>query len=85
MKDLLERWRVDMRRVREEVTANTCFGTKAKVSEAVDQFFRTLPNRTDAVKRRCRTILQALVDALPPIATAILQLPQHVDSTLALV
>jgi transposase len=71
--------------VREEVTANTCFGTKAKVSAAVGQFFRELPARAEEVKRRCRTVLQARADALAPVATAILQSPQHVDPTLALV
>jgi transposase len=70
---------------REEVTANTCFGTAAKVREAVGQFFRTLSDRTEEVKRRCRTVLQARAEALASAATAILQRPQHVDSTLALV
>lgn len=45
--------------VREEVTANTCFGTKARVREYVEPFFRNLRNRTDEVKTRCRTVLQA--------------------------
>jgi transposase len=71
--------------VREEVTANTCFGTKDKVREAVDRFFHTLPARAQEVKRRCRTVLQARADALGPVAAAILQGPQHVDPTLALV
>jgi transposase len=71
--------------VREEVTANTCFGTAAKVREAVGEFFRTLTDRTEEVQRRCRTVLQARAEALAPIAAAILQHPQHVDLTLALV
>ncbi len=71
--------------VREEVTANTCFGTKAKVREAVDQFFGTLANRPEEVKRRCQTVLQARAAALAPIAAALLQDSQHVDPTLALV
>ena len=71
--------------VREEVTANTCFGTKAKVREAVDQFFDTLTNRAEAVKRRCQTVLQARAEALAPIAAALLEDSQHVDPTLALV
>ena len=54
--------------VREEVTANTCFGTKAKVREAVDQFFGTLADRAEEVKRRCQTVLQARAEALAPIA-----------------
>ncbi len=71
--------------VREEVTANTCFGTSVKVREAVGQFFRTLTDRAEEVKRRCRTVLQARADALAPVAAAILQHPQHVDPTVALV
>lgn len=70
---------------RQEVTANTCFGTAAKVREAVGQFFRTLTDRTEEVKRRCRTVLQARAEALASVATVILQHPQHVDPTLALV
>lgn len=45
--------------IREEVTANTCFGTKAKVREHVDAFFSGLKGRIDEVKTRCRTVLQA--------------------------
>ncbi len=71
--------------VREEVTANTCFGTRVKVREAVGQFFRSLADRAEEVKRRCRTVLQARAEALAPVAAAILQHPQHVDPTLALV
>jgi transposase len=71
--------------VREEVTANTCFGTKAKVREAVGQFFRSLTDRTEEVKRRCRTVLQARAEALASVAAATLQHPRHVDPTLALV
>jgi transposase len=71
--------------LREEVTANTCFGTKAKVRAAVDRFFGTLAHRAEEVKRRCRTVLQARAEALTPVAAALLQTPQHVDPTLALV
>ncbi len=49
--------------VRAEVTANTCFGTKAKVGEKVGEFFRDLADRTGEVKRRCRTILQTQAEA----------------------
>jgi transposase len=49
--------------VREEVTANTCFGTQAKVRAAVDPFFAGLAARTDEVRRRCRTDLQSRADA----------------------
>ena len=50
--------------VREEATANICFGTKHKVQEAVDAFFTTLACRTDEVTRRCRTRLQSRADEL---------------------
>jgi transposase len=51
--------------VREEATANLCFGTKDKVEQAVDAFFARLTCRTDEAKRRCRTLLQAQADNLP--------------------
>jgi transposase len=50
--------------VREEVTANTCFGTAEKVRAAVDPFFADLAARTDEVMQRCRTELQSRADAL---------------------
>jgi transposase len=50
--------------IREEVTANTCFGTKAKVQAAVDQFFQAVATRTAEVKQRCRSALQAAADTL---------------------
>ena len=71
--------------IREEVTANTCFGTKAKVQEHVGQFFRDIVQRTDEVKRRCRRTLQAQADALDHFIDAILHQPDHVDPTVALV
>src|SRR3954471_2511362 len=71
--------------VREEVTATTCFGTKAKVQHHVGQFFQGIVHRTDEVKRRCRRTLQAQADALAPLVDAILHQPEHVDPTLALV
>jgi transposase len=71
--------------IREEVTANTCFGTKARVQQHVSQFFRDLADRTDEVKRRCRRRLQSLADDLAPIVDAVLQQPDHVDPTVALV
>jgi transposase len=49
--------------VREEVTANTCFGTADKVRAHVDPFFVGLATRTAEVKQRCRTDLQSLADA----------------------
>jgi hypothetical protein len=50
--------------IREEVTADTCFGTAAKVREKVDAFFAGLVERASEVKRRCRRDLQAQADAL---------------------
>jgi transposase len=59
---------------REEVTANTCFGTAAKVRAHVDAFFAGLVTRTAEVTQRCRTVLQTKADALDAVraATAIL-------------
>jgi len=71
--------------VRAEVTANTCFGTAAKVREKVGAFFRGLTDRTDEVKRRCRTVLQTQADPFTAAVQAILQPSNHVDPTLALV
>lgn len=71
--------------IREEVTANTCFGTRAKVQAHVGQFFRDIVQRTDEVKRRCRRTLQAQADALAPLILAILDQPDHGDPTVALV
>ena len=50
--------------VREEVTANTCFSTADNVRAHVDPFFAGLATRTQEVKQRCRTVLQARADAL---------------------
>ena len=70
---------------REEVTANTCLGTKAKIQEKVGEFFSGLVGRTAEVKQRCRTALQARADALMmPVIQSLMQ-TNHVDSTLALV
>ncbi len=49
---------------REEVTANTCLGTKAKVQERMGAFFAGLPARTAEVQSRCRRKLQALAESL---------------------
>ena len=76
--------------VRDEVTANTCFGTAANVRAHVDPFFAGLAERKEAVRQRCRTVLQAQADALDAVtaATAIVhsaaQAQQaHGDLTLA--
>ena len=50
--------------IRDDVTANACFGTAAKVREHVDAFFHGLAQRAAEVKQRCRTVLQARADAL---------------------
>jgi transposase len=69
---------------RDEATANTCLGTKAKGRERVDEFFHGLAARADEVKRRCRTVLQAKADAL--VATPVIpHAAAHADLTLALV
>lgn len=70
---------------REEVTANTCLGTKAKVREKMGQFFTSLGQHTAEVKQRCRTVLQARADALGAATAGVLSQADHVDSTLALV
>jgi transposase len=57
--------------VREEVTADICFGTAAKVREKVDAFFAGLAARTSEVKQRCRRDLQAQADALIAKATQV--------------
>ena len=69
---------------REEVTGNTCFGTKAKVEVAMGSFFRGLAGRKEEVKRRCRTLLQAKADDLAALAVDMLPQTDHVDFTLAL-
>ncbi len=71
--------------VREEVTANTCLGTKAKVREKVSAFLQGLSAHRDEVKQRCRTILQAQADALSQGTAGSLSPPNHVVPTLALV
>jgi len=68
--------------VREEVTANTCFGTAAKVRAHVGRFFRDVAERADEVTRRCQTVLQTRAAAL---ALALPQRPNHVLPTLAFV
>ena len=67
---------------REEVTANTCFGTAAKVQEKMDGFFAGLAKRTTEAQQRCRTILQARADALMATVNQLLGQTKHVDLTL---
>ena len=61
---------------REEVTANSCLGTKAKVQEGMAHFFAGLAGRTAEVQSRCRRTLQTLAEAL---ALESLQEALHVD------
>jgi len=70
--------------IREDVTANTCLGTKTKVREQVGAFLNRLGARAEEVKRRCRTALQAQADIVAIPATDTLRALQHVDPTLAL-
>lgn len=70
--------------VREEVTANTCLGTKAKVRQKVGAFFQRLSARTEEAKTRCRTLLQAQADALLAPNPVLQQSDDHVGLTVAL-
>jgi transposase len=63
--------------VREEVTANTCFGTAAKVREKVDAFFVDLVERVAEVMQRCRRDLQAW-----PINGSLLQVSRVLKRTM---
>jgi hypothetical protein len=71
--------------VRDEVTANTCFGTAAAVRAHVNPFLAGLAARAEEVKRRCRTVLQAQADALDHAAAAPSIAPAHADPIMALV
>jgi transposase len=64
---------------REEVTANTCLGTKAQVQEKLAQCFAGLPRRTAEVRSRCRRKLQALAEALPAPTSVSPDAMLHVD------
>ena len=68
--------------VREEVTANTCFGTAAKVREKVDVFLAGLADKADEVRRRCRTILQSRAEAMMATTAHLAADTRHVDLTL---
>jgi transposase len=68
--------------IREEVAANTCFGTAAKVREKVDAFFAGLAEHAAEVKQRCRRDLQAQADALAEAASQLFAQTKHVDLTL---
>lgn len=47
-------------------------------------FFHRLTDRTEDLKRRCRTVLQARAEALEMPTAGLLQTPTHVDLTSAL-
>lgn len=70
---------------REEVTANTCLGTKARVREQVDHFFAGLVERATEVKRRCLTELQPRAAALTTHVAQPLPTVTYVDPICALV
>jgi transposase len=67
---------------REEVTANICFGTAAKVREKLEPFLAGLAERTAEVQQRCRTTLQAQADALMVSANQLFVQTIHADFTL---
>jgi transposase len=71
--------------IREDVTANTCFGKADKVREKVDAFFAGLAERAAEVQQRCRRDLQAQGDALVEAANQLFAQTKHVDFTLELV
>ncbi len=64
---------------REEVTANTCLGTRAAVQERIQRFFADLPTRTAEVQSRCRRKLQALAEAVALPTPLSRQEAPHVD------
>jgi len=68
---------------REEVTANTCLGTKAKVQAKMAQFFAGLKDRAAEAQSRCRRTLQALAEAHNTSADAPPELDTHVVFTCA--
>ena len=63
---------------REEVTANTCLGTTAKVQEQMSHFFDGRKDRNAAVRSRCRRTLQALAETALPTPTEPQQQAPHV-------
>lgn len=67
---------------REDVTANTCLGTAAKVREQLDRFFAGLTERAAEVTQRCRRELQAQADALMAAANQLRSQTNHAVPTL---
>ena len=70
--------------IREDITANTCLGTRAKVREHVDAFFTKLRGRTMEVTQRCRSLLQATADELAATHARTKQPIEHTDFIVAL-
>ena len=68
---------------REEVTANTCLGTKAKVQAKMTQFFAGLKGRTAEAQSRCRRTLQVLAEAHNALDEVSAELATHVVLTCA--
>jgi transposase len=68
--------------IREDITANICFGTAAKVREKVDAFFVGLAKCGAEVQQRCRRDLQAQADALVEATNQLFAQTKHVDLTL---
>jgi transposase len=69
--------------IREEATANTCFGTAIKVQQRVSAFLAGLAERKSEVQRRCRRALQAEAAALTAATNPLFPQTHHVDLTLA--
>ncbi len=65
--------------VREEVTANTCLGTKATVQERMAHCFDGLTSRTAEVQSRGRRKRQALAEAVPVTSPETHQPTPYVD------
>lgn len=70
--------------MREEVTANTCLGTKIAVQEKVGRFLDGLTARTEEVKTRCRTALQQLAETATADAAAQVRLGTTTQRSLEL-
>ena len=64
---------------REEVTANTCLGTKEQVQAKMTHFFDGLATRTAEVQSRCRRTLQALAEGITVMSPEAHQQASHVD------
>ncbi len=64
----------------EEVMANPCFGTAAKVWEGLEPFFAKLTERTAEVQRRYGTMLQSQADALMVSANQLFAQTHHIST-----